>query len=249
MGARMKKPLIGITPCYNYEKKTTYIPDGYCEGVLEAGGIAVLLPFTCDDGVLSEIIQQLDGFMISGGPDVDPQCYCEACLPYNKEISPQRDYIEIFIARNALKSNKPLLGICRGMQILNVAFNGTLYQDIEQQLKEKVVLNHSQSAPNWHPIHDVLIEGGSRLFGLLGCESIRVNSFHHQAVKGVASEFKITSRSSDNVIESIESSGDTFALGVQWHPEKMWHKDPTQFKLFSGFVEECRREKSLISFK
>ena len=229
------RPLIGVTPWYDYEKSLTYIKRGYLEGVLKAGGLPLLLPAKAEDEVLSEFIERCDGFLLSGGPDVDAKYYGEENLPFNEEISPYRDHMEIFIAKKALECNKPIFGICRGIQILNVAMGGTLYQDINSQMKNTI--KHSQEAPKWYPTHGICIEKGSRVWESFKSDRARVNSFHHQDVKDVAPGFFITSKASDGVIESIEHGNHRFAVGVQWHPELMWQEDITYLRLFEDFIK------------
>lgn len=233
-------PLIGITPWYNYQENMTYIKKGYCEGVSKAGGLGVVLPLATDERMLSEIVDRFDGFLLSGGPDIDAALYGEANLPFNGEISPYRDTMEIFIARRAIEYNKPLFGICRGLQVMNVALGGTLYQDIYSQKKDVQSIQHSQNAPKWHPTHDVFVEKDSKVWASFMRECISVNSFHHQAIKDVAPGFSITSQAVDGIVESIEYAGHRFAVGVQWHPELMWEKDEAFLKLFEAFVNSCK---------
>ncbi|HHW48242.1 MAG TPA: gamma-glutamyl-gamma-aminobutyrate hydrolase family protein [Clostridiaceae bacterium] len=231
------KPLIGVTPFYDYEKKITYIKHGYMEGIAEAGGLGVLLPLMQKEDELADICKRLDGFLISGGPDIDAGLFGEENLPFNGEISPLRDSLEIFIAREAIRSGKPILGICRGIQVLNVALGGTLYQDIYSQIKNKVLIKHSQNAPKWYPTHCIAVEEGSKVWTVYKRERVCVNSFHHQAIKDVADGFLVTSRTSDGIIESIEHAKHVFAVGVQWHPELMWEKDKQHLGLFTKFIE------------
>lgn len=237
------RPLIGVTPWYDYKKNVTFIKPGYCEGVAKAGGLPLLLPLTSDEELLADIFSRFDGFLISGGPDVDAKHYGEHNLPFNEDISPHRDIMEIFIARKAIQEGKPVFGICRGIQVMNVAMGGTLYQDIYSQLKDKeLLLKHSQEAPKWYPTHDIIIEKNSIVWKSFSKEKVGVNTFHHQAVKDVAPGFLVSSRSPDGIIESIEYEGHVFAVGVQWHPELMWQEDEIYLNLFAEFVESCGRK-------
>ncbi len=235
------KPLIGVTPWYDYDKRTTYIKDGYCEGILKAGGLAAILPMTTDFEVLDEILERFDGFLISGGPDVDPRLFGELNLPCSGNISPYRDRMEIYLSKKALERNKPVFGICRGIQVMNVAMGGTLYQDIASQVKTVELVKHSQEAPRWYPTHEIEIEKNSLVWNSFGENGHAwVNSYHHQAVRDVAPGFKVSSTAPDGIIESIESAGHKFAVGVQWHPELMWEKDPSFLGLFGEFVRCCK---------
>jgi putative glutamine amidotransferase len=234
---KKQRPLIGITPGYNYDESRLYINNGYVQGVMEAGGLPVLMPVTEDVTVLGDIIHLCGGFLISGGPDMDARYYGEENMPFNGEISPYRDLIETEIIKGAAECNKPVFGICRGIQVINVALGGSLYQDIGAQANEKEVLKHSQKAPKWYPTHDIFIKRNSKVWQSFGKDCVRVNSFHHQAVKNLAAGFQVTSRSADGIIESIEHKEHIFLVGVQWHPELMWQRDRSFLKLFELFVK------------
>ncbi len=244
---RSFRPLIGITPAYSYDEEKIYINNGYMEAVNRAGGLAVLLPLTDNDSLIMDFIKRCDGFLISGGPDTDAKYYGENNLVYNGTISPLRDVMEIHIVKKAFKAKKPMLGICRGIQILNVAMGGTLYQDINSQIKGENILKHSQSAPRWYPVHEIYIERDSIIWETFKTEIARVNSFHHQAVKDIAPGFMATSKAADGVIESIEyiEKQKQFAVGVQWHPEIMWKKDATYLKIFEHFICAGKRDKNV----
>jgi len=261
-----KRPLIGITPGYSYEEQKIYINNGYIDAVNQAGGLAILLPLTDDEELVSVLVDTCDAFLVSGGPDVDAACYNEYNYTYNGVISPLRDSMELLVIKKAFELGKPMLGICRGIQIINVAMGGTLYQDIASQVKNREVIKHSQQAPVWHPTHDIYIEKDSFVWksfnedaidgdaeeknaaendatgnkaagsNVAGNFVVRVNSFHHQAVKDVAPGFRVTSRAVDGIIESIEYSGEAFIVGVQWHPELMWQKNRVYLKLFDNFI-------------
>ncbi|MCX7745728.1 MAG: gamma-glutamyl-gamma-aminobutyrate hydrolase family protein [Clostridia bacterium] len=234
------RPLIGITPWYNYEDAMTYIKKGYCEGINQAGGMAVLLPLSSDEEFLNELMNRCDGFLLSGGPDVDARTFGEENTPYNGNISPYRDAMELYIARRAVELNIPIFGICRGIQVMNVAMGGTLYQDIYTQNAEKKMVKHTQDAPKWYPTHEIRIKPNSKVWTCFKEEVIGVNSFHHQAIKDLAADFEVTSTASDGIIESIEHKSHVFAVGVQWHPELMWQEDERFLKLFKAFVNCCR---------
>ena len=231
------KPLIGITPWYDYEKKITYIKHGYMEGIAEAGGLGVLMPLAWKEDELQDMCKRFDGFLLSGGADIDAKFFGEENLPFTGEISPLRDQLEIFIAREAVRSGKPILGICRGIQVLNVALGGTLYQDIHSQIKDRVLIKHSQDAPKWYPTHSISVEEGSKIWESFKQKCVWVNSFHHQAIKDVADGFLVTSRSPDGIIESIEHEKHIFAVGVQCHPELMWERYNQHLELFRKFIE------------
>lgn len=250
---RPLRPLIGITPAYSYDEEKIYINDGYMEAVNRAGGLAILLPLTDDEDMMLEFVKRCDGFLLSGGPDIDAKYYNENNMSINGKISPLRDVMEIYIVKKAFETRKPIFGICRGIQILNVAMGGTLYQDINTQLKEQPILKHSQDAPKWYPFHEIYIKKDSIVQEAFKTNIARVNSFHHQAVKDVAPGFEITSKAPDGVIESIEYGGQyvdeyndkPFMIGVQWHPEIMWKKDMVYLKIFEYFISEAKGTKNI----
>jgi len=237
------RPLIGITPAYEYDEEKIYLNNNYVESINRAGGLPMILPLTEDCEVISQIAKTCYGLLVSGGPDMDAMYYNEGNMHCNGNISPLRDAMELALVREVFKLKKPIFGICRGIQVLNVAMGGTLYQDIPSQIKNSDVLKHSQAAPRWYPTHEISIVGNSNVWSSFNCNTIRVNSFHHQAVKNVAPGFKVTSAASDGVIESIEFDGDIFVMGVQWHPEHMWKKDPIYLRIFELFVEAAAKRR------
>jgi len=232
-----KRPLIGITPGFDYSENRMFLNRGYSDAIILSGGMPVLVPITEDEKLLSEMIESFDGFLLSGGPDVDAVHWGEWNLRFNGEISPYRDSMELFIARQAIARDKPVLGICRGMHVMNIAMGGTIYQDIYSQIKDKELIKHSQNAPKWYPTHIVKAEKESIVYNAHNKDLICVNSFHHQAVRDAAPGFIVTARSEDGIIEAIEHTGCRFAVGVQWHPELMWERDPLFLELFKVFVD------------
>ncbi|MBX6395573.1 MAG: gamma-glutamyl-gamma-aminobutyrate hydrolase family protein, partial [Alicyclobacillaceae bacterium] len=172
--------------------------------------------------------------MLTGGVDVDPAFFGEEPSRGLGEVCPQRDTFEMALVEEAFLRNVPVLAICRGMQVMNVVAGGTLIQDLGSQGRGN--LQHRQKAPRWHGSHRIEVVPGSKLAAILGAEELRVNSFHHQAVKDVAPGMQVSATSSDGVVEAIESSLHRFAVGVQWHPENMWRRDPVQFRLFEALV-------------
>lgn len=235
------RPMIGITPGYDYEKNMLFVKNGYYNGILESGGLPAVIPVTSNTDVLDEFIDRCDGLLLCGGPDIDAKYFGELNRPFSGDISPYRDEMELYAAKRVVQLNKPLLGICRGIQIINVALGGTIYQDISAQISDRELVKHSQSAPVWYPTHDVFIERGTHIWSCFMEECMRVNSFHHQAVKDTAPGFTVTARASDGVIEAIEHSSNTFAVGVQWHPETMWGENRIFLNLFKALVEHCRK--------
>jgi putative glutamine amidotransferase len=234
------RPLIGITSGYDYDKSMLYLKEGYYDAVFNSGGLAVAISPNSDEAVLAEFLNKCDGFLISGGPDVDAKFYGESNMPYNGNISPIRDTLELFIIRKAIDLDKPILGICRGIQVMNVAMGGTLYQDIHSQIKNHNIIKHEQSAPKWYPTHEISIKKESWVWRSFLKEKAEVNSFHHQAVKELAEDFEVTSVSPDLIIESIEHTKNRFCVGVQWHPELMWQKNLEYMNLFKELVNQSK---------
>lgn len=231
-----RRPIIGITPGFLKEKNKLCLGQGYVDGISKAGGLAYILPLILEGDMAERIMESCDGFLFSGGPDIDARFFGEENMKCNGEISPQRDQTELLLAGMAIERNKPVLGICRGIQLLNVAIGGTLHQDIISGRNPAETLKHWQEAPDWYPIHEVHIEESSKLYSIFGTKTLRVNSFHHQAIKETGQGVAITARTSDGIIEAVEYQGNCFTLAVQWHPELMWQEAPLQLKLFEAFV-------------
>jgi putative glutamine amidotransferase len=236
----VKRPLIGITIGYSSQDREIFsLRDDYVRAVEKAGGLPlVLAPGTADDA--PALLDHLDGLLLTGGADVDPELYGEAPHESVTRVIPERDALEIALCREALRRDMPLLAICRGQQVLNVATGGTLVQDLASQWKGAV--NHDPEGERWSPAHDVRILPGTRLREILGEERVAVNSFHHQAVREPGRGTVVSAYSEgDDVVEAIEVPGRRLALGVQWHPEAFWDKDGRFQPLFEALVKASRR--------
>jgi putative glutamine amidotransferase len=232
------RPLIGVTCSFALEDSASYrLREDYVNAVSHTGGEAVILPHTDEQGV-RELIGTLDGIMLSGGDDVDPAHYDEQPHVALGKIEPGRDRFELELVRAAIRVGTPILGICRGMQILYVAMGGKLIQDIPSEVKGAI--KHKQEGPKSYPSHKVVVEKNSKLSGMIGAGEVGVNSFHHQAVKEpVVDRFIVSARASDSVIEAIEFPEEQFVLGVQWHPEAMFSGSPAMIEIFAAFVAEA----------
>jgi putative glutamine amidotransferase len=212
----------------------------YLESVRRAGGEPVEVADT--EEAPDAIVARVRGVMLTGGGDVDPGLYGETPHATYEPAEPGRDAFEIALAKAALSADVPLLAICRGMQVLNVAMGGTLIQDIPSEIAG--ALNHSIREPRFHIAHEVWVSRDSRLWSImtdkLDGESLQVNSRHHQAVKRVAPGFEVNATAPDGVIEGMERSASRFCLAVQWHPENFWRTG--EFRpLFEGFVEAAAK--------
>lgn len=226
-------PLIGMTCALDgqfYRFGTRYV-----EAIERAGGVVVGLPPADNVERVLQIVRQVDAVLLPGGNDIDPDHFGEKVLPENGRIEPGRDRLELAVARLALAEGIPLLGICRGAQVLNVAAGGTLYQDIYTQTTTR--LQHNQKAPDWYPTHRIEVSPGSLLAGILEVLELRVNTFHHQAVRRVANSLIAVAHSDDGIVEAIEAPGHPFAVGVQWHPEIMATRDARQQNIFDALVQ------------
>lgn len=192
--------------------------EGYFTSILKAGGVPFIIPPFDDTNSLINTLESLDGVLLTGGADINPLFLGEEPIKELHSINPRRDRQELLLARLAADRQIPILGICRGMQLMNAAFGGSLYQDIHSQM-EGTRIKHDQDLGRGYASHTVEIEKDSLLYKLFGTERLPVNSFHHQAVKDVAPGFRATAHATDGVIEAMESAEYKSMMGVQWHPE------------------------------
>lgn len=244
-----RHPIIGIT---TYEKTVSVDPHvdmvgiaaNYKDAILAAGGIPLLLPLGLPAAAVRTVLQQLDGVVLPGGGDIDPARYNGHIRhPNVRGIDARRDEMEIVVAREALALDLPLLAICRGHQLLNVAVGGTLWQDVASQKPDAI--NHDYYgtgiARDLRP-HTVDIRPNSRLAQLIGRTRTLVNSIHHQGVKELGDGVVATATAPDGLIEATELPAHRFAVSVQWHPENLIHVDPAMLDLFRGFVDAARAQ-------
>lgn len=234
-------PVIGITG--NYSTQTCTLAEGYYQSVLKAGGVPFIIPPFSETDRLGELLDQLDGIIFSGGGDINPLLLGEEPIKELHSITPQRDLQELLLARLAYDRQIPMLGICKGMQVINAALGGTLYQDIHTQM-EGTRIKHSQDLDREYPSHTISISQDSILEQLFG-NQLAVNSFHHQACKDVAPGLKTTATSPDGVIEAIESSEHKSVLGLQWHPETYTLRSSTEMQpIFQWLIQESSEFKA-----
>ena len=233
-------PVIGITCHHNYGANQLTINKGYIHAVDKFGGLPLLLPELLAPERVKQHCSLVDGLLLTGGVDVDPKLFGEQPIG-TLEITPERDCYEMLLVREFLVRDKPVLAICRGLQLLNICAGGDIYQDINSQIEK--VIKHTQQAPKWYPTHAVSIMEGSKLGKLIEKSNLQVNSFHHQAPRRVASGFEATAWAEDGIIEAIESFSHRFVVGVQWHPEQMLSQREHQV-LFRAFIRACSRKES-----
>lgn len=236
----MMRPLIGVTGSPQGDDPTEGVTCSIAvtEAVYRNGGQPLVIPLSDHYDAIAELAERLDGLLLSGGNDINPLYFGEQPLPGLGKVNPLRDELEIRLIREMIALDKPILGICRGCQILNVATGGTMYQDIHTQVPN--VLQHSQKAPRYHASHTVEIDTESKLYAITQTQSLQINSFHHQANRTVASGFRITALAPDGVMEAFESVAHRFVVGVQWHPENMIQVDEASHRLFQSFMQACR---------
>lgn len=233
------KPIIGITSSIELGRDEYAIEIADTEAVLQAGGLPLMLPHLVEEQDIDQLVDQLDGLFAAGGYDIDPTLFGEEPHPNLGVIIPSRDQFELMLIRKMLNANKPILAICRGAQILNIAAGGDMYQDLPAQF-ESTLLQHQQKAPKFHGSHFVEVEKETLLHQLTGKEQLKVNSRHHQANRSVPSPLIVSGIANDGVIEAIESTEHRFVLGLQWHPENMARAaDTSSLQIFDGFVKAC----------
>jgi len=240
------KPLIGL-PSQRYtivdwKSKVHGQRGSYAEAIIKAGGLPVVLPQITDKAILRELYERLDGILLCGGQDVGPELYNVSQTTAHQNIDPPHDEVELQLIDWAMADAKPLLGICRGLQIVNVAFGGSLFGDIPTEspsaIDHQACTTHEDMQ---HASHDLLLQPDSRLSAILGSTKLRVNSLHHQAINRLGRGLRVVGRAEDGMIEAIElKTGNNFFIGVQHHPETLIAVDPVWQKLFTAFVESCR---------
>lgn len=235
------KPIIGITSFTELNGNDYMISIDDANAVLRAGGLPVALPDLLETSDIDEVAQSIDGLYLSGGYDIDPTLFGEEPHPKLGVIVPSRDAFEILLIQKFLALDKPILGVCRGCQILNIALGGDMYQDIGAQVNHEI-LQHKQLAPKTHGSHFVDVPRGTLLNRITGSERFKINSRHHQSNRNVPSPLKVSGMASDGIIEAIESETHSFVLAVQWHPESMAPAgDEPSLKIFEAFIGACRR--------
>lgn len=239
------KPYIGIT-CATFHDKDWCPPtfghrQSYIDAVTAAGGVPILIPLVEQEDILRAVYERIDGLLLAGGGDVLPIYYGEEPHERLGTTDPLRDHVEIPLVRWAAADGKPILGICRGIQVLNVALGGTLYQDIEAQISTTIPHEISYNRQDWtYLAHEVRLDPESRLAHLLGAPNIQTNSLHHQSVKDLAPSLQVVGWSPDGVVEAVEGTNGHFMIGVQCHPEALQgDTDPRWQAMFAAFVQHC----------
>ena len=242
---RSNKPKIGITLSeikefdkYRWPARRAfdYIKREYYNAIILAGGIPVLLANVESPSIAKTFIESIDGLLLTGGGDMHPRFYGQSPHERLLETTAARDNFEMKAIELTLKDEKPILGICRGHQVLNIAFGGNLYQDLS--CIEQKTLTHADPAQTYKVFHNVKIGKGSKLYKIIGAEIIETNSSHHQVIDKTGSGIKAVAFASDGLIEGIEHSQYDFVIGVQWHPEGILKRQHSQ-RIFKAFVKKA----------
>lgn len=231
----MKKAKIGVIPLVDFEKKSYWMLPGYMDAIVELGGLPLMLPLSDDKEIISQIAYEFDGFLFTGGHDVSPEMYGERISDKCGKCCIMRDTMEKLLLNEVLKANKPVLGICRGIQIINTVLGGTLYQDLPSQKPSEI--NHHQTPPYDIPVHNVNIIENTLLYNIIKKDELSVNSYHHQAVKELSPILTTMAYSPDGLIEAVGIKDKKFVLAVQWHPEFSYKTDESSRKIFKAFID------------
>jgi putative glutamine amidotransferase len=237
-----RRPIIGCTTYRKTAAQATPVQlmalmPTYPDAVAAAGGVPVLIPLGLDEDALSVLLSQLDGLLLTGGGDIAPEQYHSDRPDLISDVDRDRDRVEVFLAREAVARGVPLLAICRGHQVLNVALGGTLYEDVRQLMPGALKHDYWGDYPRNRLSHGVTVREDSRLGAILGKTTALVNSLHHQGVRDLAPGLEAVAHAPDGLVEGVEVPDHPFAIGVQWHPENLVHDDPDMLSLFRALVE------------
>ncbi len=241
-------PFIGITPDWSTSQSPSargepiiFLSDRYTQAILKAGGIPIVLPIHSSRRAIQKALESLNGILVTGGNfDIHPTIYGEEPLEGLGQVKEERTQFELELISQSLERDLPLLGVCGGEQAINVALGGSLYQDIATQVPSAI--EHEQRTPKDQKGHQIKLHQGTKLEQIVGCETLGVNTTHHQAVKKLGRGLIANASSEDGIIEGIESNNHSFVLGVQWHPEFLIDNDSAQLRIFSTFAAVSREK-------
>lgn len=238
----MTVPIIGVTMT-RMQSQHGYplhmVTEAYIRAITASGGCPVLIPLGQPEENLTRIFSMVDGILFTGGGDVQPELYHSLPHPLVEDIDSERDQIEIFLVNEAVNKNLPFLGICRGIQVINVALGGTLYEDVLDQRPESMRHDYFPEMPRQYLAHEVRLESGSRLAYIIGQTTAPVNSLHHQGIKQLAPGLQASAFATDGLIEACELPDHRFGLAVQWHPEWL-NAEPNMPNIFKHFIEAAQ---------
>ncbi len=236
------KPIIGLLGEVD-DERASRVNYAYINAVEGSGGVPMLLPYTDSDETIREYIALCDGFLFTGGADIAPERYGEVTSPACGSIQKYRDEFELATFREVYnKTKKPILAICRGIQLVNVALGGTLYQDIPSEIPGDI--RHRQLEPKNAPSHSVTVVSGSPLSRIAdGAKNVTANSFHHQAIKTLGRGLSVMALADDGIIEAVYADGERYMRAYQWHPERLCNTDINNRRIFDDFIASCEKEK------
>lgn len=233
------RPIIGILAEIDNERAAK-VQYSYVSAIEEAGGSPLLLPYATDSESFERFASVCDGFFFTGGADVDPHRYGEEPTSFCGPISYFRDELEFKAFEEVMKTDKPILAVCRGAQLVNVALGGTLYQDIPSEIDTPI--SHKQTEDKDRPSHGVRILADTPLFSLIGKERMSANSFHHQAIKKIGTGLKIMALADDGIVEAVYHTQKRYLRAYQWHPERLCDKNDDNSLIFLDFINACNKE-------
>lgn len=240
---KARKPIIGVVPLVDKQRESYWMLPGYFDGIIEAGGLPVMLPLTDNAAALDQALSVCDGLLITGGQDVSPAVYGEndpAAVALVGETCPARDAMEAALLPRAIERDLPVLGICRGIQVINALLGGTLWQDLPAQRPSEV--EHHGKPPYDAPVHSVKVLPATPLAAAIGAGEHTVNSYHHQAVRELAPGLQAMAVSPDGLVEALWRPKSRFMWAVQWHPEFAHCVDEAARRVFSAFVDAAAGE-------
>ena len=232
----MTRPVIGITVDIENDGFLSS-PHAYFSSVERSGGLPIVIPFCENEDTVRRFVELCDGFLLSGGHDISPERYGEVRSEKCGETAPLRDDLEFRLFNEIIKTNKPILAVCRGLQFINVAFGGTLCQDIPSELPH--CITHRQTEPKFSHSHRVNVLEGTPLFELVQSKRIAANSFHHQAIKTLGKDLAVMAKADDGIVEAIYSLNERYVRAYQWHPERLYDIDENARAIFDDFIKRC----------
>ncbi len=237
---KTQKPTIGVMPLWDGAKESIWMVPGYMDAIRESGGLAIILPLNVDDEDLEQLCGICDGFLFTGGDDVNPALYNQSTSAKCGTPNMTRDDLEGKIFAYATKNDIPILGICRGIQLINSLCGGDLYQDLPSEYMHPSGINHQMTPPYDKVQHFVSLIKGSPLHKIVGADQIKVNSYHHQAIKNLAPTLEATAMSEDGLIEAICMPSKRFIHAVQWHPEFNFYSSESSRQIVRAFIKSCK---------
>lgn len=234
------KPIIGVIPLWDDNKDSIWMLPAYMDIVRESGGVPIILPLVASKEEIAQVCGMCHGFLFTGGHDIDPMLYGESPIKQCGNPNTERDILEREVFEYALKNDLPVLGICRGIQLINALCGGSLYQDIPSQID---TISHQMTPPYDQVWHKVLVVEGTPLREIIGEEEIGVNSYHHQAIKSLAPSLTATAIAEDGIIEGVYMPHKRFLHAVQWHPEFNFHSCESSRKIVASFIKTTKNNR------